>query len=74
MNSEKFKAMRLFLKLSQKEMGELLGLKQTTIANYEAGRFEISDATRGKLAHHVDMEAFHEFFKTYEEVKRTIPK
>lgn len=74
MNRHLFKAIRLEKGLTQREFGELLGLSQSTIANIEAGRREITDTVRARLAKNVNMtDDFFSFYLRFQEFEYTIP-
>lgn len=74
MKPNTFKALRLYLGMTQEEFGEFLGIGQSSIANMENGRRTISDATRGKIARKVDMKEFYSFLSRLDEVEKTFPK
>lgn len=50
MNKDVFKQIRVSAGLSQREMGELLGLSQTFVSLMEGGQYPISDKTARKVA------------------------
>ena len=73
MNRHLFKAIRLERGLTQRDFGELLGLSQSTIANIEAGRREITDTVRARLAKNVNMtDDFFSFYLRFREFEDTI--
>lgn len=49
-NGQRLKAWRLSRGLSQRRLGELAGIRQQTIAEYEAGACEPTPGTRRALA------------------------
>ena len=55
MVSLRLKELRDSLKLSQKKMGDMLGIAQTTYANYESGKANIPDELKTKLINSVGL-------------------
>lgn len=68
MNGTKAKAMRLFLKETQKEFAVRLGVSASTICAIEKECREISDLINARLLH-LEMNLPTDFYNFYEGVK-----
>lgn len=54
MDRELFKSYRYFKGMNQVEFAEWLGVSTPTVALFEAGHRNMSEATEGKVAHKID--------------------
>ncbi|MCC2250374.1 helix-turn-helix domain-containing protein [Virgibacillus sp. AGTR] len=68
MEKETFKAIRLYLGMSQQKYSEYLGIAQSTVSKIEAGNRGVSDVIRAKIAK--NFEPTEEFMDYLERSKK----
>jgi transcriptional regulator with XRE-family HTH domain len=64
MTGEKFKALRHFLNLTQRELAGKLGISRATIGRIECGSLQVTPRVHAKLARlDIDEDAFFVFYE-----------
>lgn len=74
MDRELFKAYRYFKGMNQVDFAKWLGVSTPTVALFEAGHRNMSEATRGKVAHKFDVTDpdFQAYLKRKNNLKRGV--
>lgn len=68
MNADKFRAIRLYLNLTQEEFAKILGVSQATVGRIENGSLGITPRVKAKIASKVEIT--DDFFAFYEKMRR----
>lgn len=73
MNSQDFKQIRLSKDLSKAEFGKLLGISPSHVSHIEAGRRNVSERTRAKIARVIDIRKVLSFSERMNEIDKSFP-
>lgn len=68
MNADKFRAIRLYLNLTQEEFAKMLGVSQATVGRIENGSLDITPRVKAKIASKIELT--DDFFIFYEKMRK----
>ncbi|MED0701081.1 helix-turn-helix transcriptional regulator [Aeribacillus composti] len=68
MNADKFRAIRLYLNLTQEEFAKMLGVSLATVGRIENGSLDITPRVKAKIASKIELT--DDFFTFYEKMRK----
>lgn len=68
MTGDKFRAIRLYLNMTQEEFAKFLGISKATVGRIESGSLKVTPRVQAKLAARVDLDM--DFFNFYEKLRK----
>jgi transcriptional regulator with XRE-family HTH domain len=71
MNADKFRAIRLYLKMTQSEFADLLGVSIATVGRIESGSLDVTPRVRARIVSKINLDdKFYSFYEKFQKLSQ----